>query len=1457
MSDTQVLPSGFGLAGSADLARLAFAAAGADTRSATIGPRHLAFLPPEALELDLTDPAQRDFGVYELLEKIGQGGMGVVYRARQKALDREVALKLLAAGPWASTDFINRFRLEAQSAARMEHPNIVTVFETGSHEDLHYFSMRLVRGESLATRLRESGWMTPIAAARLIRTIAEAVDYAHRLGVLHLDLKPGNILIDEHGEPLVADFGLARRLDQVLSEQSDEVSGTPSYMVPEQAQARSKKIGTATDIYGLGAILYELLTGAPPFLAATPQETLQRVVDDAVPSPCERRREIPSDLEAICLKCLAKEPDARYAKARELAEDLGRFIEGRAVSVRPLSALQRTARWAKREPRLAAAVAASVLALIVGLLATLHQWQRAEGNAQTSRKLLLDSRREAALGLQQDGKGIDAMTRLLANIVDEEQAGNKGEAAQDRRQMGMLSGQGATLIDRTVVADSNPMAVDVSPDGSLLAIALNDQSVRWYDTATLTERGRVSLAQLFSSDGQRRPIYLLRFVDNHRLRATLGWISNFVNPVDSDTWLVDLDHAALITPPAAFKDFTDATWSADGDQALLHDSHHHVQLWQANPWRPLTSAATLPAEAEGQPWLIDPKSHFAAYLTVANLKVKIYSLPDLTTPHEISLPSDAGIFAWALSHDGRTLALGDFEGRVFLLDIATRALRQLPKARGREITWVSFSEDDAWLAVAGHDGDVHAFDVASGDSLVAGQMNHDFEIARVGLSHARRLLIASGKGQIALWRLPLTGGPRAISAQRIGAGPASHGLTGPYPVGWSFSVGLLASVGMDGQARLWRMPTPPLRTTMAARQVPDSLFFDGRRLVDVEWNQIRIVDASGISLTPWLGLPQPPGFAELVDRGRSLLVTTGPQLRVYDSTTMRLRFPPIALANSPERLLASADGSRALLTFGGGSDQGFVEHLQVFDLSKGTRLPGEASLPGQLRHLAFSADHERVLAVGPTEAMTIVFATDNLHQIGTYVHDPFQPVQWADFAATGNDVLLVTLATDPRLGNNALLDWNPVSNQVVAKHPTALALPLGVAVTDAGAFIAGSAQDLLVPVTGDTRTLERTARSEPIATTTLSPDRKLLARAFRREVQLYDAATMAAIGPPLQGDSDALDTIQLIAIAPDDSRLLARTVQGHWLVWSIAPDQRSTTEIADALAHMSIGNESQQFVNAPMPRERAALRARDPGPWPATQTRPMPPSATNIQLGNHVPARAADTSPLLLDLSAFYNRTPDDVNNTFYNIRALMRPYPAGVQRIAGTDFDMRGMAQNDIAVGPNVSRAPDPLTCIAVPPTPVSAVHVLLAISLASPAAMDLAIVKVVLHYIDGSTATLPLRAGRELPGYFGQDQNVPFAFSTDPSWALAGLQGSDVIVSPSLTNPHPERLIRCLDVLSTEVEVPILLFGVTVDAAEAEKTVPPVIAAPGLRTTAGRRIVLPPIPGTVSIQLHKGRPP
>jgi hypothetical protein len=258
----------------------------------------------------------------------------------------------------------------------MQHPNIVEIHEFGHRDGLNYFSMRLVEGPSLAQRLAQSGAMPEREAAACVKLLAEAMDYAHRLDVLHLDLKPANVLTGPNGEPLIADFGLARRVD-AGGLGGEEIAGTPSYMAPEQALLQSHPLTASTDIYGLGAILYELLTAQPPFAAGNAQATLERVVAEAPRAPRALNPRVSADLEAICLKCLEKDPMARYASARALAEDLQRFLDGHPVSAHPLGRRQRLGRWMRREPRLALAVGCAILALAVGIGATSLQWRRA------------------------------------------------------------------------------------------------------------------------------------------------------------------------------------------------------------------------------------------------------------------------------------------------------------------------------------------------------------------------------------------------------------------------------------------------------------------------------------------------------------------------------------------------------------------------------------------------------------------------------------------------------------------------------------------------------------------------------------------------------------------------------------------------------------------------------------------------------------------------------------------------------------------------------------------------------------------------------------------------------------------------------------------------------------------------------------------------------------------------
>jgi len=304
------------------------------------------------------------FGDYELLEEIGRGGMGVVFRARQVTLNRTVALKMILFGPLAAEEDVKRFHTEAEAAANLQHGNIVTIHEVGQHEGQHYFSMDYVEGRSLAEVVRENP-LPARTAAEYVRTIAEAIHYAHEQGTLHRDLKPSNCLIDQSDRLRITDFGLAKRIeDDSKLTVSHTVLGTPSYMPPEQVKAQYDMIGRASDVYSLGATLYELLTGRPPFRAETPLETLNQVIDAEPVSPRLLNQSVPRDLETICLKCLEKDPEQRYETAKELADELGRFQRGEPIHAKPIGRAGRIWRWCRRNPLGAGLTATATLLLI-------------------------------------------------------------------------------------------------------------------------------------------------------------------------------------------------------------------------------------------------------------------------------------------------------------------------------------------------------------------------------------------------------------------------------------------------------------------------------------------------------------------------------------------------------------------------------------------------------------------------------------------------------------------------------------------------------------------------------------------------------------------------------------------------------------------------------------------------------------------------------------------------------------------------------------------------------------------------------------------------------------------------------------------------------------------------------------------------------------------------------------
>ncbi len=794
----------------------------------------------------------RYFGDYEIAREIARGGMGVVFRARQISLNRAVALKMILAGQLADENDIKRFYIEAEAAANLDHPGIVPIFEVGQHEEQHFFSMAFVEGRSLAERLAD-GPMPPREAAALLLDVTTAVEYAHSRGVIHRDLKPSNILIGADGNPRVTDFGLAKRVqgDSGLTG-SGQIMGTPSYMPPEQAAGRRGEVGPPADVYALGATLYCMVTGRPPFQAATAMDTVLQVLSDDPVPPRRLSASIPRDLETISLKCLEKEPGKRYASAAALAEDLRRFLVGEPIAARPVGPTERSWRWCRRNPWLAGAVglAAAALVVVVSLALlyadrqtrlaasegrradeqTRHSEEQARAAAKLKDALAQSNRRLALLNLQrgqaacdqgQIGPGLLWMVESLRAATDAGDPDWKNAALANlsdwRRYFTGLKGVHSYDDDVTTLA--------LSHDGKTILTGSRDNTARLWDVATGRSIGQPLVHQdgvtavAFSPDG--KTVLTGSFDGMARL-----WDAATGRPRGQP--LVHQGGVAVVPYGSDGKTVrTNAVravaYSPDGKTVVTGSLDKTARLWDVATGRPLGQPLVHQGYVEAVAFSPDGKTVLTGTFDgMARLWDVATGLPRgqplvhqggvnvvAYGPDGKIVPTHA-VRAVAYSPDGKTVLTGSVDSTARLWDAATGLPIGEPMEHRGRVRSVAFSPDSK-TAVTGSahppindahtgstDGSVQLWDAATGVPL-ARHLEYQSAVHTVAFTpDGETILVGSSDGRARLWD--------AATGLHLGK-PFEHEHPEVRSVAFSPDGKTILTGNLDGRAQFWDAAT--------------------------------------------------------------------------------------------------------------------------------------------------------------------------------------------------------------------------------------------------------------------------------------------------------------------------------------------------------------------------------------------------------------------------------------------------------------------------------------------------------------------------------------------------------------------------------------------------------------------------------------------------------------------------
>lgn len=724
-------------------------------------------LPDEeiATTLDLEAPAfssravqavkpLRTFGDYELLDEIARGGMGVVYKARQRSLDRIVAVKMILAGQFASPQTAQRFKSEAIAAAVLQHPHIVAVHEVGVHEGQHFFSMDYVQGQNLAQLVGSHPLPAP-QAARYVKLIAEAIHYAHQQGILHRDLKPSNVLIDAAtDQPRVTDFGLAKRLDGESSiTVTGQVLGSPNFMPPEQASGTRGKVGRHSDVYGLGGILYHLLTARAPFQADSLEAIVTQVISTEPISPRQLNPSVPPDLETICLKCLEKEPARRYQTAQELADELARFLNDEPIHAHPVTRTERAWRWCRRKPvvaSLSATTVALVLAVAIGSPIAAYRIDRERGRAK--QRLYVADMLLAQQALEQGD--LRRLTELVQKYSEHGARYHRGWEWRYLRQF--LRSEDLFTLGRY---DHGIDTVSFSPDGRLLASG-GGPSVKLWDVAA---RREASLSRPKTGGGG-----FVQFSPNGKWLA----VAESGGPVR--VWDTQTLHN---TPAFTLQENSGGriAWSADG--ALLANivwgdsvtpGESRFRVWDVESQKEVARAdietaiglAASPNYERGRALVRGPLS--VAFSPKASLvaigtqhgAIVLWDVAGRATVR--SFTPDAGfagsfVRTVAFSPDGRTLASGGQEHDVRIWSMPDAQPIATLKGHAGEMNSIAFSPDGQTLATASQDQTVKLWDAGTWQ-LSATLRGHRADVTSVAFApDGQTLATSSSDGTIKLW----------------------------------------------------------------------------------------------------------------------------------------------------------------------------------------------------------------------------------------------------------------------------------------------------------------------------------------------------------------------------------------------------------------------------------------------------------------------------------------------------------------------------------------------------------------------------------------------------------------------------------------------------------------------------------------------------------------------------------